>query len=56
MPQGANPMIYGFLAVISLLGVILFTAVRRENKNRAVAIQALTERKRKRRQRNDNES
>ena len=52
MPDDANPLIFGFLGSIMALGLILFFAVRRENRQRNEAMRALAARQRRREQRN----
>ncbi|MFT7517273.1 MAG: hypothetical protein ACI84O_001063 [Myxococcota bacterium] len=53
MPQGTSMLIYSFLGVIMLLGLLIFLHVKRDTKNRLLAMQALTNRKRKRREQNN---
>ncbi len=52
MPDDANPLIFGFPGSIMALGLILFFAVRRENRQRNEAMRALADRQRRREQRN----
>ncbi|MDA9860488.1 hypothetical protein N9C81_01300 [Planctomycetota bacterium] len=52
MPDDANPLIFAFLGSIMVLGLILFFAVRRENRQRNEAMRALAARQRRREQRN----
>ena len=52
MPDDANPLIFAFLGSIMVLGLILFFAVRRENRQRNEAMRALVARQHRREQRN----
>ena len=52
MPDDVNPLIFAFLGSIMALGLVLFFAVRRENRQRNEAMRALADRQRRREQRN----
>ncbi|MBC8369181.1 MAG: hypothetical protein H8E25_04215 [Planctomycetes bacterium] len=48
MPTGTNSLIYGFLSAIVILSIIIMVHVKRDNKKRRAAMEALYLRKRKR--------